>query len=56
MISTDPETFSSTHQNGKDMRAVSYALGRISVEQLVEDSLRVFLFMNPQDILANPEG
>ena len=38
-----------------NMRTVSYALGGLSVEQLIEDSLRVFMFMDPQDILANHE-
>jgi hypothetical protein len=71
MISqVQPDEFSSAHHNGKEtvtftvempaetlanMRAVSYALGGLSVEQLIEDSLRIFLFMGPQDILANQE-
>lgn len=38
-----------------NIRAISYAIGSLSVEQLVEDSLRGFAFMGPQDILANQE-
>ena len=38
-----------------NIRAVSYALGGLSVEQLVEDSLRVFMFRAPQDIIAEQE-
>ena len=68
MISQDPDTFSPAHQNGKErvqfaltipaetlanLRAVSYALGSLTVEQLVEDSLRAFMFMSPADILVN---
>jgi ERCC4-type nuclease len=52
----DPDTFSSAHQNGKgrimitltlpaealaNMRSVSYAVGGLSVEQLIEDQVRV---------------
>jgi hypothetical protein len=65
-----PEEFSSAHQNGKErititvtlpaetlanMRAISFALGGLSVEQLIAGSLRVFQFMGPQDIIANQE-
>ena len=39
-----------------NIRAVSYAVGGVTVEQLVEDSLRTFLFMAPGDILANQES
>lgn len=65
-----PEEFSSPYQNGKarvtlsitipaetlaNIRAISYALGGLSVEQLVADNLRVFMFMAPEDIIANLE-
>ena len=65
-----PDTFCSAHQNGKEtvtfsvtmpaetlanIRTISYAIGGLSVEQLVEDTLRIFLFIAPADILANQE-
>jgi hypothetical protein len=68
MISKDPETFSSPYQNGKErvtvrltlpaelmanMRAVSYAVGVLSVEQLIEAQLRIYMFMAPGDIVGN---
>jgi hypothetical protein len=71
MISqVSPEEFGSAYQNGKarvrftltlpaetlaNIRAVSYAIGGLSVEQLIEGSLRVFMYMGPQDIIANQE-
>ena len=70
MVSQDPDTFSSAYQNGKEritatltlpaetlanIRAVFYALGGLSVEQLIQDSLRVFMSMGPQDIVSNQE-
>jgi hypothetical protein len=38
-----------------NIRAVSYALGGLTVQQLAEDRLRDFLFMAPGDILASEE-
>jgi hypothetical protein len=71
MISqVSPEEFSSAHQNGKatvtlsvtmpaetlaNVRAVSYALGGAGVEQLIENSLRLFRSMGPHDIVAYQE-
>jgi hypothetical protein len=71
MISqVSPEEFSSAYQNGKatvtlsvtmpaetlaNIRAVSYALGSLSVEQLVENSLRAFMFMDSQEMVVFQE-
>jgi hypothetical protein len=68
MINRDPNTFSSPYQNGKEritvrltlpaetlanIRAVSYAVGGLSVEQLIEAQLRIYLFMAPGDMVGN---